>query len=845
MPVGFLTDEQRNCYGRFAGEPSADQLARHFHLDDADRDLIALHRGDRNRLGFTVQLCTARFLGAIPEDLSEVPPGVVGFLARQLGIEPSENFAAYQSSRQRWDHTVEIRRRCGFKDFSEPSVQFRLNRWLYALCWTGADRPSLLFDRAVAWLMAHKVLLPGVSVLERQVSRVRNRAQEHIWSTLVRPLTPEIRRKLEALLVIPEGGRHSTLDRLRKGPFRRSSKELVRALIRIDEVRSLGIDVAVSGRVPPSRIQALARFAATARAKAIERMPKKRRLATLVAFAVTLEATAVDDALDLLDILITEIFSAANHAGEKARLRTLKDLDAAALKLGAACRIVLNPEIPDTELRPAIFSAAECAGLIEALTQVETLARPPGDLYYQELEKNWRRVGNFFPALLRTIRFRATPAGEPVIKALEHLANQEWRSKLTQAPLEMVTKGWRRYVCGDRGEIDKKAYIFCCLDRLRSALRRRDLFVGTSLRYSDARRGLLSGAAWEAARPTVCRSLGHTLSAEETVAALSRELDATYKAVVARLHSNPSARIEKVDGKDDLILSGLDKLEEPPSLVRLRDEVKARLPRVDLPEILLEIAARTGFTSRFTHVSEKASRTQDLVTSICAVLMAEGCNIGFEPMVRPDVPALRRARLSWVDQNFIRAETLTEANACLVAAQNRIRLVQAWGGGEVASADGVRFVVPVRTIHAGPNPKYFGYEKGVTYYNLTSDQCTGLNAILMPGTMRDSLYLLAVVLEQQTELHPVEIMTDTGAYSDVVFGLFRLLGYRFSPRLADVGGTRYWRIDPAADYGPLNNIARHRIKTRLIKDHWDDMLRLGVPGEFLRNVTLRPCDFQT
>nr|WP_275370249.1 Tn3 family transposase [Klebsiella pneumoniae] len=47
--------------------------------------------------------------------------------------------------------------------------------------------------------------------------------------------------------------------------------------------------------------------------------------------------------------------------------------------------------------------------------------------------------------------------------------------------------------------------------------------------------------------------------------------------------------------------------------------------------------------------------------------------------------------------------------------------------------------------------------------------------------------LLAVVLEQQTELQPTQIMTDTGAYSDVVFGLFRLLGYHFSPRLADVG----------------------------------------------------------
>jgi TnpA family transposase len=99
------------------------------------------------------------------------------------------------------------------------------------------------------------------------------------------------------------------------------------------------------------------------------------------------------------------------------------------------------------------------------------------------------------------------------------------------------------------------------------------------------------------------------------------------------------------------------------------------------------------------------------------------------------------------------------------------------GSPVVASADGLRFVVPVRTLHAGPNPKYFGYERGVTYYNLVSDQFTGLNAIVVPGTLRDSLFLLAVVLEQQTELNPTEIITDTGAYTDVVFGLFWLRRY--------------------------------------------------------------------
>ena len=89
---------------------------------------------------------------------------------------------------------------------------------------------------------------------------------------------------------------------------------------------------------------------------------------------------------------------------------------------------------------------------------------------------------------------------------------------------------------------------------------------------------------------------------------------------------------------------------------------------------------------------------------------------------------------------------MTAANARLVSAQNRIALAHAWGGGEVASADGMRFVVPIRTVHAGPNPKYFGPLKGATWYNLLSDQFTGLNAILTPGTLRDSLVLLAVVL---------------------------------------------------------------------------------------------------
>ena len=134
----------------------------------------------------------------------------------------------------------------------------------------------------------------------------------------------------------------------------------------------------------------------------------------------------------------------------------------------------------------------------------------------------------------------------------------------------------------------------------------------------------------------------------------------------------------------------------------------------------------------------------------------------------------------------------------------------------MASADGLRFVVPVRTINAASNSKYFGVGRGVTYYNFTSDQFTGFHGIVIPGTLRDSLYILDGLLEQQTSLRPTELMSDTAGYSDAIFGLFWLLGYQFSPRLADIGEARFWRMDRSANYGALNGVARHQINTKLI-----------------------------
>lgn len=260
MPVGFLPNEQRESYGRYTVAISSDDLARYFHLDDADHALIAKKRGDYNRFGFAVQLCTVRYLSTFLDDPLEVPVPVMNTLANQLGIEVEESLRVYSIGEQRWQHAAEIRTRYGYVEITERKIGFRLTRWLYSLCWTGTDRPSVLFERATTWLITHKVLLPGYSTLERYIASLRNRVEKRLWQSLCRGISSEQQERLEKLLVTTttDGSRNSLLDRLRTGPVMISGPSLVQALLRLHSVRELGIKLPTA-HIPTTRLAALAR----------------------------------------------------------------------------------------------------------------------------------------------------------------------------------------------------------------------------------------------------------------------------------------------------------------------------------------------------------------------------------------------------------------------------------------------------------------------------------------------------------------------------------------------------------------------------------------------------------
>jgi TnpA family transposase len=201
------------------------------------------------------------------------------------------------------------------------------------------------------------------------------------------------------------------------------------------------------------------------------------------------------------------------------------------------------------------------------------------------------------------------------------------------------------------------------------------------------------------------------------------------------------------------------------------------LPLVDLPEVILEVMSwAPELAEAFTAVSGGRSRLGDLPVSVAACLAAHSMNVGYRPIAKKGVPALERSRLSHVFQNYVRPETLAAANAPLVARQADLPLAQAWGGGLVAAVDGMRFVVPVPAAFARPNRKYFGSKRGMTWLNAMNDRGMGRGAKIVSGTVRDSLHMIDVIFGLDGGDLPEIVVTDTGSYSDVVFGLLELLG---------------------------------------------------------------------
>ena len=99
--------------------------------------------------------------------------------------------------------------------------------------------------------------------------------------------------------------------------------------------------------------------------------------------------------------------------------------------------------------------------------------------------------------------------------------------------------------------------------------------------------------------------------------------------------------------------------------------------------------------------------------------------------------------------------------------------------------------------------------------------------------MRDATHVLDGLLYHESDLRIEEHYTDTAGFTDHVFGLMHLLGFRFAPRIRDLADKRLFILGDgnkgdARLYPTLAAMIGGSVNVGHIRAHWEEILRLAA-----------------
>jgi TnpA family transposase len=109
-----------------------------------------------------------------------------------------------------------------------------------------------------------------------------------------------------------------------------------------------------------------------------------------------------------------------------------------------------------------------------------------------------------------------------------------------------------------------------------------------------------------------------------------------------------------------------------------------------------------------------------------------------------------------------------------------------------------------------------------------SDQYRPFHTKVINVGVRDATYVLDGLLYHESDLRIEEHYTDTAGFTDHVFALMHLLGFRFAPRTRDLADKRLFVAGKQNQYPSLAALIGSTINVKHIRTHWDEILRLAT-----------------
>ena len=806
-------DERRRLF-----DPPVQETAiiGHYTLSAEDVELVGRRYGPANRLGLAAQIALMRHPGFGLQPEIGLPDVILQYLAAQLFVDPS-SFSAYgQRAQTRTDHADLVARYLGIRPFRRGDLALALNLPAQAAEYT--DRGEPIVRALMVGLKGERFILPSGDTLERAGLAGRARARKAAAAAIVEGLSSaELTRLDELVINNPEFGMtpRAWLRNFEEAPTAANINGL---LERLRYVRGIGIHPVVGGAIPEFRFAQFVREGGVAPAFLLSDYSVNRRRATLTAAVIDLEARLADAAIQMFDRLIGGMFTRARRGRERRYQDSIQSVGQLMRLFGATITALDEAVQNGGDPLELIDEAVGWHRLVAAKAQVDALADLAGEDALVTATERYATLRRFSPAFLDAFTFKASGTGTALIKAIDVIRDANTRKSRDLpdgVPLPFPNRQWKRLIT-ESGRIDRRRYEIAIMATLRDRLRAGDVWIEGTRNYQRFDAYLLGRR--DAAK--VADVLPFDSNAASYLADRARNLDWRLRRFAKQLKTN---KLEGVSlERDRLKLQQMPPV-TPPEAEALDRKLDTLLPRVRITELLLEVAERTGFLNAFRDL--RSGKEHDNPSTVLAAILADGTNLGLERMANAS-EGVSYAQLAWTHNWYLSPENYQAALAMIISAHHELPFARHWGAGTSSSSDGQFFRSGrSRSGAADVNAKY-GAEPGVKIYSHLSDHFASFGSRIMSATAGEAPYVLDGLVLGAGNLPLHEHYTDTGGATDHVFALCHLLGFRFAPRLRDIGDRKLGSIAAPSTYKGIENLMGRTIKTAAIEADWDDIVRI-------------------
>jgi TnpA family transposase len=815
----LLTTDQRNLLMEI---PEDDWIGgTYYTFSNQDLEIINKRRREENRLGFAVQMAVLRYPGWSYTHVKNIPDSVKRYIAKQIKADPSSLSLYPQRENTLWDHLKEIRSEYGFITFTLKEYRMTFKH-LYQLALENGDAIHLLHE-SIDFLRNNRVILPAITTLERMVWEARAMAEKKIFNTVSQSLSDDQKEKLEEIITSQHQSEtnKTILGWLKEPPGHPSPETFLKVIERLEYIRGMKLGNIKVSHLHRNRLLQLSRLGSRYEPYAFRDFQESKRYTILTVYLLQLTQELTDKAFEIHDRQILSLLSKGRKAQEEIQKRNGKKVNEKVIHFSNIGQALIKAKTEGLDVFKVLDSVIEWNSFVSSVEEAQELARPVDYDYLDLLQKRFYSLRKYTPTLLKVLEFHSTKSNEPLLQAVEVIRgmNDSGKRKVpVEAPVDFVSNRWKKHLYEEDGTINRHYYEMAVLTELREHVRAGDVSIEGSRQYRDFEEYLFSEDTWNQEKDNTRLSV--SLSFEDYIQERTKSLNERLKWLSTNWNKLEGVSLEK--GK--LSIARLEK-DVPEEAKKISANLYQMLPRIKLTDLLMDVAHITGFHEQFIHASNNRKPDKEETIIIMAALLGMGMNIGLSKMADA-TPDLTYKQLANVSQWRMHEDAMNKAQAVLVNFHHNLNLSSYWGDGTTSSSDGMRMQVGVSSIHADSNPHY-GTGKGTTIYRFTSDQFTSYYTKIIHTNSRDAIHVLDGLLHHETDLNIDEHYTDTAGYTDQIFGLTHLLGFKFAPRIRDLSDSKLFTLEKASEYPKLESILRGQINKKIIKDNYEDVLRLA------------------